>query len=75
MLHREYGLSVVDGKLLPPTFAYNRQRMVSWVTLWPWSVVWVLGRDVFLHGIEGLVNHFGHVYQRISAWVFRNVSV
>ena len=69
-----YGMSWVDGKIQPPTFAANRKRLVAWVALWPWSFVWTFAREVIVKGLQHLVNMFGGTYQRISNWVFSGIK-
>ena len=69
-----YGMSWVDGKIQPPTFAANRKRLVAWVAIWPWSLVWTFAREVVVKGLQHLVNLFGGTYQRISNWVFSGIK-
>lgn len=73
-LKTEYGLDVADGKLVPPSFAYNRGRMVNWVLLWPCSLLWTFARDVFYEAVDFCVNLCGKVYQRLAAWMYRGVE-
>jgi hypothetical protein len=75
-LEQKYGFeySAQDNALTPPTFAHNRVRLINWVALWPWSVVWTLTREIVIHGFERLVDMLGGTYQRLSNWVFRDLT-
>jgi len=76
-LANRYGLDVItinktppEYKLVSPTFEHNRERLVNWILLWPWSMMWTLIRD----GFYRLLDNFSKVYQRISVWMFRGLD-
>ena len=69
-----YGMMWKDNKIQPPAFARNRQRLMAWVVLWPWSVLWTFTREIIIDGVRHIVNMFGGTYQRLSNWIFSKVS-
>ncbi len=74
LLKEAYGICYDGNRLVPPPFAYNRKRLVAWVLLWPWSLVWTFCREIVLKGVQHLVGLFGGTYARMSAWIFGDVS-
>lgn len=73
-LRHEYGMEITNGKLEPPAFADNRQRMVNWVLLWPFSVLWTFARDGVYKVVDLAVGCFGKLHQRLSDWVFKGIE-
>jgi hypothetical protein len=74
-LEQEYGMSFdKDGKLVPPSFAYNRERMVNWVLLWPFSFAWTFCGDVVVQIGEIIVEHLGGLYSRLATWMYRGIE-
>ena len=69
-----FGFDQEQKTVMPPLFASNRQRLVAWVTLWPWKALWTFCRDIVVHGIKNLVNLFGGTYQRISNWIGQGIQ-
>jgi hypothetical protein len=67
-----YGVKVSaqTGKVSPPTFTANRDRLVTCALLWPFSIFWTLFRDMVLQAIETVVDWCGQLYQKLSEWVF-----
>lgn len=70
---RDYGLRYEreTHKVLPPTFADNRFRLVFWTSCWPWSLSWSLLRDPF----AWLVDHCEVWFQRMSDRMFHDVVI
>lgn len=73
---RCYGIDIDQdtGKLTPPTFYDNRDTILTWATVWPFSILWTVFRDIVLDGIELLVDSMKAMYERISNWFFKDIS-
>lgn len=70
----QYGIDFFSGRFVPPSFAKNRQRMVNWVLLWPFSVLWTFARDGVYRIADFAVGCFGGLHQRLSDWMFKGVD-
>jgi len=70
----KYGISVnfETGVLTPPTFLKNRDRLITWAVLWPWSMFWSLCRDVVVAVVETIIDWWGGAYQRLSNYFFKD---
>lgn len=73
-LERKYHFEFdcATGKLKPPSFDQNMDRLTSWVLLWPWSVFWTMFRDGIMRLIEEVVRFLGRAYQKLSQSVFKD---
>jgi hypothetical protein len=59
-----------DGKR--PRAANNKARIVSWMSLWPCSVIGTLLNDPVRRVFNFLFFHFKELYQKLADRVFRN---
>jgi hypothetical protein len=68
----KYGMSfeVKTGKLHPPDFMHNDDRLICWCAFWPWSVFWTVIREPFVRIVDFLSNSF----ELIANIVFRNMD-
>jgi hypothetical protein len=55
-----------------PKARENKQRIVSWMSLWPFSFVGTLLNDPVRRFFTWLFKAFSSLYQRMADWVFRN---
>jgi hypothetical protein len=55
-----------------PRASNNKSRIVSWMSLWPCSVVGTVLNDPIRRLFNFLFNHFKDLYQRLADHVFRN---
>jgi len=62
------------GALTAPDFQDNVDRVVVWVLLWPWSMLWTAIRDGVIRATRWVVETLGVVYQRISDWAFKDFT-
>ena len=62
------------GVLQPPAFSENRDRLITWALLWPWSMFWTLCRDVAMRIVTAVVDWWGGLYQRLADRIFEGLS-
>jgi hypothetical protein len=62
------------GKLTPPQYTSNKERIAGWIVLWPWSMVDALLGDLLARFFRWLVDLLSHAYQRLSNWVFSDLQ-
>jgi len=70
-----YGISfdADKGELNPPSFSVNRDMIIVWAQLWPWSVFWTIFREIVMEFIETVVDWWGQLYGRLSEWFFKDI--
>jgi len=61
------------GKLTPPQFSSNKERIAGWVALWPWSVIDAILGDILARLCRWLVSLFRKSLQAISNWWFADL--
>lgn len=73
---RRYGLRLdTDTGLMDlPGFYYNRDRLITWAVLWPWSIIWTIIREMFFELIEWFVDSFRKSYEAITNWFFKDFT-
>lgn len=59
------------GKLTPPQFNSNKERISGWAVLWPWSVTETLLGDVIKRIVDEIIHLCKWLFQAISDRMFR----
>lgn len=68
--YREPVADLLDGKR--PRASNNKSRIVSWMSLWPCSVIGTLLNDPVRRLFNFLFSQFKNLYQKLADHVFRN---
>ena len=70
---QESGAFYRDGKLTPPQFSKNKERIVGYVFLWPWSMLESLIGDVLKRIVNWVIELCSSVFQSVSNWMFSDI--
>jgi len=57
-------------KVARPKAAQNKSRIITWMAYWPWSAMWTMIRDPFVHAY----NFCAERLEKMSAKVFNNIG-
>ncbi len=56
---------------IPPSVTRNKERVVSWMMFWPWSVVLTVIGDYIARFFRWIYRQISTILERIRDWVFR----
>ena len=56
-----------------PKASYHKDRIITWMIYWPFSMLWTLINDPVRRGFEWIYRRIGKLMQSISERVFRGV--
>jgi len=59
---------------LVPLATENKTKIVTWMTYWPWSLVWTMLADIVKRVFEHIYNMLLGWLQAISNWVFSAIN-
>ena len=59
---------------LVPLATENKTKIVTWMTYWPWSLVWTMLADIVKRVFEHIYNMLLGWLQAISNWVFSGIN-
>ena len=60
-----------QDKLVAPQFLYNKSKIITWMSYWPFSALWVGINKPFKHMYNYIVTHLSGSYQKMSDRIFK----
>lgn len=68
------GFDMKSTLRIQPVAWENKGKIVTWMTYWPWSLLWAVTNDMVQKVFRTLQRWLGSFMDRISAWVFRGTE-
>ena len=77
LIHK-YGLNGYHNDyhyLKIPEFKENKERIISWITYWPFSIFWTLTHTFFFEIYNWITNTLEKTYQRTIDTIFEDIKI
>ncbi len=73
-LLEEWRNSFAWSQSYPPSPVDNKRKITTWISFWPWSLIWYIIRDLFRELVDAIYKRLSGLYWSISRRQFANAD-